>query len=114
MKIFKVKPAEKFALEFEQGEKIIMCFNTKALSFLAEQINEKKILLAGPEFMAAIIYAGAKACDEEFTIEKANALYVKLEESSAEALNGILQMYYESSGIDGNEVKKNLIRTLLK
>ena len=61
MKTFKVKPAEVFALQFTDGKKIKMSFNTRAMSILAEQINNRKISLAGPDFFSSIIYAGAKS-----------------------------------------------------
>ena len=54
-KVFKVKPAEVFALEFTDGKKIEMTFNTRSMSILAEQINNNKISLTGPEFFSAII-----------------------------------------------------------
>lgn len=109
MKTFKVKPAEKFALEFTDKKKIYMCFNTRALSYLGEEINNRKIKLAGPDFISAILYAGAKVCNPDFTVEEANALYVQLEESSPEALNGIINEYCIASGVDTEALKKNLI-----
>jgi len=113
MKVFKVKPAEEFALEFASGEKIKLCFNMKALSVLGEQINNKKITFSGPEFFAAIIYAGAKACDPEFTEEEANALYVRLEESMPSALNGIIEEYCSAAGVNIEEVKKKAVMAML-
>ena len=114
MKTFKVKPAEKFALEFTGGEKIEMCFNMKALSILGEQINNKKITFSGPEFFAAIIYSGAKACNPDFTEEEANALYIRLEESMPDALNGIVEEYCHAAGIDPEEIKKKAVMSLMQ
>lgn len=109
MKTFKVKPAEEFALEFIGGERINLCFNMKALSILGEQINNKKILISGPEFFAAIIYSGAKACNPDFTEEEANALYIQLENSMPSALNGIIEEYCSAAGVNIDEVKKKAI-----
>ena len=114
MKVFKVKPAEKFALEFLGGEKIEMCFNMKALSILGEQINNRKITFSGPEFFAAIIYSGAKACNENFTEEEANALYIRLEESMPDALNGIIEEYCHAAGVDIDEVKKKAVLGMMQ
>lgn len=113
MKTFKVKPAETFALEFSKGEKILICFNMRALSILGEQINNKKITFSGPEFFAAIIYAGAKACNPDFTEEEANALYVRLEDSMPSALNGIIEEYCLAAGVDIDEVKKKAVMAML-
>ena len=113
MKTFKVKPAERFAIEFVGGEKIEICFNMKALSILGEQINNKKITMSGPEFFAAIIYSGAKACNPDFTEEEANALYVRLEESMPSALNGIIDEYCLAAGVDIEQVKKKAIMGML-
>ena len=113
MKIFKVKPAETFALEFSGGEQIPICFNMKAMSYLGEQINNKKIVFSGPEFFAAIIYAGAKACNPDFTEEEANALYVRLEDSMPSALNGIIEEYCAAAGIDPEEIKKKTVMSML-
>ena len=113
MKVFKVKPAEKFALEFIGGEKIEMCFNMKALSYLGEQINNKKIVFSGPEFFSAIIYSGAKACNPDFTEEEANALYIRLEEGRPSALNGIIEEYCAAAGVDIKKKKKKVVMGML-
>lgn len=109
MKTFKVRPAESFALEFNDGKTIEMRFNTNSMSILAEQINNKKIELTGPSFISAIIYAGAKSCNPDFTEEEANALYVTLNDSMPDALNGILDEYCKSVSVDAEELKKNAI-----
>ena len=113
MKTFKVKPAEVFALQFTDGKKIKMSFNTRAMSILAEQINNRKISLAGPDFFASIIYAGAKSANPDFTEEEANALYVQLEDSCPDALNGIIEEYCNASGVDGETLKKNAVMKIL-
>lgn len=113
MRIFKVKPAEVFALQFKDGKKIKMTFNTKSMSILAEQINKNKISLAGPDFFSAIIYSGAKSANPDFTEEEANALYVQLEESCPDALNGIIEEYCEASGISTDTLKKNAVMNVL-
>lgn len=84
-----------------------MVFNTKSMSILAEQINNHKISLTGPEFFSAIIYAGAKSCNPDFTEEEANALYIQLEESCPNALNGIVEEYCDASGVDSDALKKS-------
>lgn len=114
MKTFKVKPAEVFALQFSDGKKIQMSFNTRSMSILAEMINNKKISLAGPEFLAAIVYAGAKAVNPDFTEEEANAVFIQLEESFPDALNGIIEEYCQASNIDMKEIKKNVVMNVLK
>lgn len=114
MKIIKVKQAEKFALEFSDGKRIEMCFNMKALQYLAEEINGKKILTKSHEFFAAIIYSGCKACNENFTIAEADALYATLEQSTPEALEAVIIEYYEASGVDEKEIKKNAILNILR
>lgn len=114
MKTFKVKPAEVFALEFSDGKEIKMSFNTRSMSILAEQINEHKILLTGPEFFSAIIYAGAKTINPDFTEEEANALYVQLEESQPDALNGIVEEYCSAISVDTNSLKKNMMLNLIQ
>lgn len=114
MKTFKVKPAEIFALQFSDGKKIKMTFNTKSMSILAEQINNHKISLTGPEFFSAIIYSGAKAINPDFTEEEANALYVQLEESCPDALNGIIEEYCQSSGVRTDTLKKNVIMQIMR
>lgn len=113
MKTFKVKPAETFALEFADGKKIEMTFNTRAMSILAEQINNHKISLTSPEFFSAIIYSGAKSHNPDFTEEEANALYVTLEDSYPDALNGIVDEYCKSIGIKSETLKKNAIMKML-
>ena len=113
MKIFKVKPAEEFAIEFESGEKIKFCYNMRSLSILGEQINNKKIVLSGPEFFAAIIYAGAKSCNPDFSEEEANALYIRLEESAPSALNGIIEEYCLAAGVDMDDLKKKVVMSML-
>lgn len=114
MKTFKVKPAEVFKLQFTDGKDIKMTFNTRSMSILAEQINNNKITLTGPDFFAAIIYAGAKSCNPDFTEEEANALYVQLEESCPDALNGIIEEYCSASGVDTDTLKKNAILKLIQ
>ena len=114
MKTFKVKPAEVFALQFTDGKKIEMTYNTRSMSILAEQINNRKITLTGPEFFSAIIYAGAKSCNPDFTEEEANALYVQLEDSCPDALNGIIEEYCKSTGVNTDTLKKNTIANLMK
>ena len=94
MKTFKVKPAEVFALQFTDGKKI-------------------KISLAGPDFFSSIIYAGAKSINPDFTEEEANALYVQLEDSCPDALNGIIEEYCNASGVDGETLKKNAVMKIL-
>lgn len=113
MKTFKVKPAEVFALQFADGKKIKMSFNTRSMSILAEQINNHKISLASPDFFASIIYAGAKSINPDFTEEEANALYVQLEESCPDALNGIIEEYCSASGVNGDTLKKNAVMKML-
>jgi len=113
MKVFKVKPAEAFALEFKSGEQIEMCFNMKALNILGEVINNKKITFSGPEFFAAIIYAGAKACNSDFSEEEANALYIRLEESMPDVMNAIIDEYCLAAGVDVEEVKKKAVMAML-
>jgi len=113
MKTFKVKPAEAFELEFSDGKKIEMVFNTRSMSILAEQINNRKITLTSPDFIASIIYAGAKACNPDFTEEEGDALYVQLEESCPDALNGIIEEYCTSTGINTDTLKKNMIMKLM-
>lgn len=113
MKTFKVKPAEVFALQFTDGKKIKMTFNTRSMSILAEQINNHKITLTGPKFFAAIIYSGAKAINPDFTEEEANALYVQLEESCPDALNGIVEEYCKASGVNTETLKKNVMMSLM-
>lgn len=113
MRTFKVKPAETIALEFTDNKTIEMKFNTKAMSFLAEQINNNKITLTGPSFISAIIYAGAKACNPDFTEDEANALYITLEDSDPEALNGILEEYCKANNVDSEYLKKNAILKLI-
>jgi len=113
MKTFKVKPAEVFALQFKDGKKVKMSFNTKSMSILAEQINNKKISLAGPDFFSAIIYSGAKSCNPDFTIEEADAIYVTLEESCPDALNGIVDEYCNATGVNTEELKKNAILKMI-
>lgn len=112
MKTFKVKPAERFALEFEDGKTIEMVFNAKALSIMGELINNKKVDINGPTFYSAIIYAGAKACDEDFSEDEADALYIQLNEAQPEALNGILTEYCHASGLNDEDLKKNAIRLM--
>lgn len=112
MKVFKVKPAEVFALEFTDGKKIEMTFNTRSMSILAEQINNNKISLTGPEFFSAIIFCAAKSCNPDFTEEEANALYVQLEESFPDALNGIIEEYCKAVNIDIEDIKKNLLTSI--
>jgi len=113
MKTFKVKPAEVFALQFKDNTKIKMTFNTKSMSILAEQINNHKISLTSPDFFAAIIYAGAKAINPDFTEEEANALYVQLEESCPDALNGIIEEYCNATGVNTETLKKNVIMKMM-
>jgi len=112
MKTYKVKPAEVIGLEFEDGKTIALKFNTRAMSYLGEIMEGKKITPADlAYFYAAVIYAGAKVCDPDFTFEEAENLYVQLQEMQPGALEGILQEYYSSAGIDINDfVKKNLTR----
>lgn len=112
MKRFKVRPAEVFALEFEDGKEIQMSFNMKALSILGELINNKKVQLNSPQFISAIIYSGCKSMNEDFTEEEANALYVQLQDSQPEAMEAILNEYFDASGIDKEELKKKLLQTL--
>lgn len=114
MKKYKVKKAEPIALEFEDGKTIELCFNMKALMFLGEELSDKKISLKGPEFFSAIIYSGIKACNEDYSKEEADALYVTLSESYPEALNGILDEYCEASGVDTEELKKNAIMGMIQ
>lgn len=109
MKKFKVKEAEPIALVFGDGREIQLCFSMKALMYMGEEINERKIKLTGPDFFSAIIYSGAKACNPDFTREEANALFVRLSESYPDALTGIIDEYCEASGIDTSNLKKNLI-----
>lgn len=114
MKRYKVKPVEKIELEFEDGHVIPMMFNMKSMGFLGEAIREKKTRIVGPEFYALIIYAGCRACDDDFTFDQAEALYVTLEEAYPEVINGILSAYCEAVGVDEEDLKKKAITQLLK
>lgn len=112
MKTYKVKPAEVIGLEFEDGKTIALKYNTRAMAYLGEIMEGKKIT---PDdlayFYAAVIYAGAKVCDPDFTFKEAENLYVTLQEMQPGALEGILEEYYSSAGVDINDfVKKNLTR----
>lgn len=113
MKKFKVMPAEVFGLEFADGKVIEMTFNMKALAYLGELINNKKDVFNSHLFYSSIIYAGCKAINENFTEEEANALYIQLSESHPEAMNGILEEYCIASGVNQEDIKKNVIMNLM-
>ena len=112
MKTYKVTPAEVISLEFEDGHSIALKFNTRAMAYLGEIMEGKKITPEDPAyFYAAIIYGGAKVCDSNFTFEEAEALYVQLQDMQPSALQAVLNEYFESAGVDlNNFVKKNLTR----
>lgn len=114
MKRFKVRPAEIFALEFEDGTEIQMSFNMRALSILGELINNKRTELTGPTFYASLIYAGCKSMNEDFTEEEANALYIQLNDSQPDAMNAIFDEYCDAAGVDQEALKKNMIQNLLR
>lgn len=113
MKKFKVRPCEAFELEFSDGTTIPMCFNMKALSHLGELINNNKITTEAPSFYSAIIYAGCKAMNDDFTEEEANALYVTLSESHPDAMTGIFEEYCDAAGLDQESLKKNAMMMLM-
>lgn len=112
MKKYKVKPAEVFALEFTDKSTIEMCFNMKALTYLGEMIGKNKDAIAGPLFYSAIIYAGCKAMNPDFTENEANALYVTLSESNPDAMNAIFEEYCKASNIDQEKLKKKAVMML--
>lgn len=114
MKRYKVTPVETIELEFEDGHIIAMRFSMKAMAYLGEMLKTRKIAMVGPEFYSALIYAGCKAVDEDFTIDEADALYVTLNDSQPEALNGIFSAYCESVGIDEDEIKKKAMKAILQ
>lgn len=110
MKTYKVTPAEVIGLEFEDGHTIALKFNTRAMEYLGEVISDRGISPSDlAYFNAAIIYAGVKTCDPNFTFEEAENLFVQLQEMQPSALNGVLNAYFESTGVDPEKfVKKNM------
>jgi hypothetical protein len=100
-------------LKFEDGESLDIVFDMEALSNFNEIegglnafIKEDKM----PERCAKIIFIGAKAKQQEFTLEKARAIVSEL---SPVTITEIMNEFNESMGAAKNGVQSELQKKLM-
>ena len=112
-KTFNVKPVTEIELKFENGESLDIVFDIEAISNFTDLdgglttfINEDKL----PERCAKIIYIGAKARRQEFTLEEARILVSNMDTVT---ITDIMNEFNESMGASKNGVQSELTKKLM-
>jgi hypothetical protein len=119
-KILNVEDATEIELKFEDGTRLNLAFNVKALSFVNDKCigGLKGVLQPGSvaEYCAKVIYMTAKAAGEEITIHKARELTCQLK---PKIITTIVEEYQNTYGSEMDEeaqkkTAEELIKALLK
>lgn len=84
-KVSNVRPTKSITLEFEDGVKKELKFNTYTMFLLDEEFEDGSMVLLVKAIKkpylegSKIIYAGLKTCDEEITYEEAKKITASLD-----------------------------------
>ena len=112
-KTFNVKPVTEIELKFENGESLDIVFDIEAISNftdleggLTSFIQEDKL----PERCAKIIYIGAKARKQDFTLEDARTLVSNMDTLT---ITEVMNEFNESMGAAKNGVQSELSKKLM-
>lgn len=116
MKTIKVKPVESICIEFTD-RKYICSFNMLSTAYVQEELNKLdcRIDEVAPAQMASIVlYAGIKSNHEEFTIEEARALVIKMDPSCyGEILGSYSDAMFESMSDEKKKIAKKIMAQYL-
>ena len=108
------KQVAEIELQFDDDKTLALKFDMRAIYSLTELDGGLEGFVADsriPEQCAKIIYIGAKALNEEFTLEESRAIVSELNPIT---ITEIINEFTDSMGISKNEVQSELLKKLTK
>lgn len=110
-----ILPLEDIELCFDNDKVITLNFGMKSLMYLSELgLDEADVMSTTyggsiAELCASIVYAGAKAKNEDFTMEEANNVVACLNLDNAQM---IIELFGESLGEKAKEQQREMLKNL--